>query len=210
MFTGIIEEVGAIAKRGGAELTVLAKKVLHDAKLGDSIAIDGACMTIANFDAESFVVQVSPESFDRTTLGKLKAGDAVNLERAMVLGDRFGGHVVQGHVDGVGRIEGVEKQGEFTVWTFWAPPEVAPYLIPKGSVTIDGISLTVVSPSAETFSVAVIPTTLQETKLGSKRAGEAVNMEADVFGKHIYHYLKQGASQQGSITHEFLSKHGFA
>jgi riboflavin synthase len=128
----------------------------------------------------------------------------------MVLGDRFGGHLVQGHVDGVGRIEGIEKQGEFTMWTFWAPAEVAPYLIPKGSVTIDGISLTVVNPVAETFSVAVIPMTMQETKLQSKSVGEAVNMEADVFGKHIYHYLKQGAAESGSLTREFLSKHGYA
>jgi riboflavin synthase len=210
MFTGIIEEVGAIAKRGGAELTVLAQKVLEDVKAGDSIAIDGACMTVVDFDEISFVVQVSPESFERTTLGNLKAGDAVNLERAMVLGDRFGGHLVQGHVDGVGRIEGIEKQGEFTMWTFWAPAEVAPYLIPKGSVTIDGISLTVVNPVAETFSVAVIPMTMQETKLQSKSVGEAVNMEADVFGKHIYHYLKQGAAESGSLTREFLSKHGYA
>jgi riboflavin synthase len=210
MFTGIIEEVGAIAKRGGAELTVLAQKVLEDVALGDSISIDGACMTVVSFTEDSFVVQVSPESFDRTTLGNLKAGDAVNLERAMALGDRFGGHLVQGHVDGVGRIEGIQKQGEFTLWTFWAPPEVAPYLIPKGSVTIDGISLTVVNPSADTFAVAIIPTTLQETKLNSKSVGESVNMEADSFGKHIYHYLKQGATQQGSISREFLSKHGFA
>ncbi|MFP6597213.1 MAG: riboflavin synthase [Candidatus Hydrogenedentota bacterium] len=210
MFTGIIEEVGAIAKRGGAELTVLAQKVLEDVALGDSIAIDGACMTVVEFTDESFVVQVSPESFESTTLGNLKAGDAVNLERAMALGDRFGGHLVQGHVDGVGRIEGVEKQGEFTMCTFWAPPEVAPYLIPKGSVTIDGISLTVVNPSVDTFAVAVIPTTMQETKLQSKSVGDPVNMEADVFGKHIYHYLKQGATQPGSITREFLSKHGFA
>lgn len=209
MFTGIIEEVGAISKRGGAELTVLAEKVVEDVKLGDSIAIDGACMTVVDFTNSSFVVKVSPESFDRTTLGNLKAGDAVNLERAMAMGDRFGGHIVQGHVDGVGRIEGIEKQGEFTLWTFWAPPEVAPYLIPKGSVTIDGISLTVVNPSAETFSVAVIPTTLQETKIQSKTKGDPVNMEADVFGKHIYHYLKQGASQPGSITRDFLSNHGF-
>ena len=210
MFTGIIEEVGAISKRGGAELTILAQKVLEDVKLGDSIAIDGACMTVVSFTKDSFIVQVSPESFERTTLGTLKAGDAVNLERAMALGDRFGGHLVQGHVDGVGRVERMEKQGEFTLWTFWAPKEVAPYLVPKGSVTIDGISLTVVNPSSEIFSVAVIPTTLLETKLGTKQLGDPVNMEADVFGKHIYHYIKQGAAQSGSITREFLTKQGFA
>ena len=210
MFTGIIEEVGAISKRGGAELTILAQKVLEDVKLGDSIAIDGACMTVVSFTEDSFIVQVSPESFERTTLGNLKAGDAVNLERAMALGDRFGGHLVQGHVDGVGRVERIEKQGEFTLWTFWAPAEVAPYLVPKGSVTVDGISLTVVSPTTETFSVAVIPTTLQETKLASKQPGDPINLEADVFGKHIYHYIKQGATQSGSITREFLTKQGFA
>ena len=210
MFTGIIEEVGAISSRGGAELTVMAEKILEDVALGDSISIDGACMTVVSFTDSPFIVQVSPESFERTTLGTLKPGDAVNLERAMALGDRFGGHLVQGHVDGVGRIEGIEKQGDFTLWSFWAPPEVALYLIPKGSVTIDGISLTVVKPNADTFSVAVIPTTLQETKLGGKSKGDAVNMEADVFGKHIYHYLKNGAAQQGSITREFLSNHGFA
>ena len=210
MFTGIIEEVGAISKRGGAELTILAKKVLEDVSEGDSISIDGACMTVVSFNDESFVVQVSPESFEKTTLGILKAGDAVNLERAMALGDRFGGHLVQGHVDGVGRIENIQKQGEFSVWTFWAPPAVAPYLIPKGSVTIDGISLTVVDPSAETFSVAIIPTTLRETKLQSKQVGEPVNMEADSFGKHVYHYLKQGAGRESGITREYLNKHGFA
>lgn len=210
MFSGIIEEVGAVAKRSGAELTVLARKVLEDVKLGDSMSIDGACMTVVEFDDSSFVVQVSPESFECTTLGDLKAGDAVNLERAMALGDRFGGHLVQGHVDGVGRVEGIEKQGEFMMWTFRAPPQVARYLIPKGSVAIDGISLTVVNPDADTFAVAIIPTTLQETKLHSKCVGDPVNMEADVFGKHIYHYLKQGASEEGSVTREFLSKHGFA
>lgn len=210
MFTGIIEEVGTISKRSGAELTVSATTVVEDVKLGDSIAIDGACMTVTSFTDDSFTVQVSPESFECTTLGNLKADDPVNLERAMALGDRFGGHLVQGHVDGVGRVESIEKQGDFTLWTFWAPAEVAPYLVPKGSVTVDGISLTVVNPSSETFSVAIIPTTLEETKLATKQPGDPVNMEADVFGKHIYHYMKQGATQSGSITQEFLSKQGFA
>lgn len=210
MFTGIIEEVGSISKRSGAELTIAAQTVLEDVHLGDSIAIDGACMTVTSFTENSFVVQVSPESFECTTLGNLKTGDPVNLERAMALGDRFGGHLVQGHVDGVGRIESIEEQGEFTLWTFWAPAEVAPYLVPKGSVAVDGISLTVVNPSTETFSVAIIPTTLEKTTLGSKHPGDPVNMEADVFGKHIYHYMKQGAAQSGGITREFLAKEGFA
>lgn len=207
MFTGIIEEVGAVSKRDGSDLTVVAHAVVEDMQIGDSIAIDGACMTVVEFTDTSFKVQVSPESLDRTTLGALKPGDAVNLERAMQAGDRFGGHFVQGHVDGVGRVERVLNQGEFSMWTFQAPPEVAKYLVPKGSVTIDGISLTVVNPRGESFDVAVIPETLQKTKLQSKKAGDTVNMEADLLGKHIYHYV-QGTG--GGLNKEFLARHGFA
>jgi riboflavin synthase len=208
VFTGIIEEVGVIRRRVGGDLAVMASRVIEDVKLGDSIAIDGACMTVVHFTDEEFVVQVSPESYARTTLGDLKVGDAVNLERAMALGDRFGGHIVQGHVDGVGRVDRVQHQGEFSVWTFNAPEEVAPYLVPKGSVTINGISLTVVDPRKDTFDVAVIPKTLDETTLRSKRPGDRVNMEADVFGKHVFHYMRQAGNT--GLTREMLSRHGFA
>jgi riboflavin synthase len=207
MFTGIIEEVGAVSARMGADLTVLAHGVLASMAVGDSISIDGACMTVAEFTDTSFRVQVSPESFAKTTLGDLKPGDAVNLERAMAAGDRFGGHFVQGHVDGVGRVERVQLMGEFALWSFQAPPEVAKYLVPKGSVTIDGISLTVVDPRRDSFDVAVVPETLKRTKLQSKRAGDRVNMEADMLGKHIYHYLR-GAD--GGVTKEMLARYGFA
>ncbi len=207
MFTGIIEEVGAVSKRDGSELTVVAHSVVEDIHAGDSIAIDGACMTVVELTDATFTVQVSPESLERTTLGALKTGDAVNLERAMAAGDRFGGHFVQGHVDGVGRIERVLSQGDFSLWTFQAPAEVAKYLVPKGSVTIDGISLTVVNPKGDTFDVAVIPETLKKTKLQSKKAGDAVNMEADLLGKHIYHYVKGAGS---GLNREFLARHGFA
>lgn len=207
MFTGIIEEVGAVSARNGAALTILAETVLDGIAIGDSIAIDGACMTVSEFSGTWFRVQVSPESFARTTLGDLKPGDAVNLERAMTAGDRFGGHFVQGHVDGVGRIERVAPMGEFAVWSFQAPPEVAKYLVPKGSVTIDGISLTVVDPRGESFDVAIIPETLKRTKLSNKKAGDRVNMEADMLGKHIFHYVRGGT---GGISKEFLSKHGYA
>ena len=208
MFTGIIEEVGAVSRVSGADLAIMAERVLEDMARGDSIAIDGACMTVVEFCKDTFVVQVSPESMSRTTLGSLKPGDAVNLERAMAAGDRFGGHFVQGHVDGVGCIEAVRKLDEFAVWRFNAPPEVARYLVPKGSVTIDGISLTVVDPTAEAFEVAIIPETLKKTKLSSKGPGDPVNMEADMLGKHIFHYLK-GAGADPS-TQEFLTRHGFA
>ena len=127
----------------------------------------------------------------------------------MAAGDRFGGHFVEGHVDGVGRVERVQPIAEFALWSFQAPPEVAKYLVPKGSVTIDGISLTVVDPRGDTFDVAVIPETLKRTKLASKKAGDRVNMEADMLGKHIYHYTRSRAAG-GDVTKEQLTRHGFA
>ena len=208
MFTGIIEEVGVIRRRKGCDLAVMASYVLEGVRLGDSIAIDGACMTVVDFTDEEFMVQVSPESFTRTTLGNLKVGDGVNLERAMALGDRFGGHVVQGHVDGVGRVDRVQQQGDFSLWTFNAPEEVSPYLVPKGSVTINGISLTIIDPSKDTFDVAVIPKTLDETTLRFKGPGDRVNMEADVFGKHVLHYMRQVGGS--GLIKEMLTRHGFA
>ncbi|MCC6144671.1 MAG: riboflavin synthase [Candidatus Hydrogenedentes bacterium] len=208
MFTGIIEEVGAISRRSGAELEIMAEAVLEELKLGDSVAVDGACLTVASLLPRSFVVQVSPETFSKTTLGALQVGHAVNLERALAFGDRLGGHLVQGHVDGVGRVDRVVDQGEFQLWRFNAPETVAPYLVPKGSVTIDGISLTIVDPQGDSFAVAIIPETLKRTKLSTKRAGDAVNMEADMMGKHIYHYLRAG--RETGLTVEVLKRCGFA
>lgn len=207
MFTGIIEEVGAVSRRSGAQITIMAREVLKDLRLGDSIAVDGACLTVAALHADSFVAHMSPETLMRTTLGRLRAGHAVNLERAMRADGRFGGHFIQGHVDGVGKIEAVMAQGEFSLWRFRAPAEVARYLVPKGSIAIDGISLTVVEPERDTFAVAIIPATITNTTLSAKGAGDFVNMEADMFGKHIYHYLKGGKSE--GITPEFLARHGF-
>lgn len=207
MFTGIIEEVGAVSRRSGAELAIVAETVMEGLQLGDSVAINGACMTVAAMTENQFVVQVSPESFNKTTLGLLEAGHAVNLERAMAATSRFGGHFVQGHVDGVGKVESVTDQGEFQLWKFRAPEVVAKYLVPKGSVTIDGISLTVVDPERDTFCVAVIPATLQKTTLSTKGVGASLNMEADCLGKHIYHYLHGGNS--GALTKDLLKQHGF-
>ncbi len=208
MFTGLIEEVGAVARRSGADVAIIAKVVLDDLKPGDSIAINGACLTVAAIHGDTFVVQTSPESLERTTLGRLRPGDAVNLERAMPAGGRFGGHFVLGHVDGVGRVAGIERQGEFSLWRFQAPPDVARYIVPKGSIAVDGISLTVLEPAGDTFGVAVIPTTIAQTALASKRTGDYVNLEADVIGKHIYHYLSNISS--GSITRGLLRRQGFA
>ncbi len=208
MFTGIIEEVGAVTRRSGADIAIMAERVMEGMQIGDSIALDGACMTVVEFTADTFIVQASPETLERTTLGRLRPGLAVNLERAMAMGDRFGGHMVQGHVDGVGKVARVRDQGAFALWEFLAPPDVAKYLVPKGSVTIDGISLTVVEPEGERFAVAVIPETLRKTTLQTRRAGDAVNMEADTIGKHIYHYLR--GLGQGTLDREFLVRHGFA
>ena len=190
------------------ELAILAKTVLEDIHEGDSIAVNGVCLTVVAFSKDGFVAQVSPETWSRTALGQLKPGHAVNLERAMRADGRFGGHFVLGHVDGVGRIAAITDQGEFSLWRFDAPDEVAQYLVPKGSVAIDGISLTVVAPERNAFSVAIIPTTLKNTTLGAKRPNDRVNLEADVIGKHIRHYITRDGS--GGITADFLAKHGFA
>ncbi len=207
MFTGIIEEVGAISRRSGSDITILAKTVLEGMREGDSIAVNGTCLTVVSHDAESFVVQVSPETYKRTTLGGLKVGDAVNLERALAAGARMGGHFVQGHVDGVGRVHSVKPQGDFALWRFQAPTEVARYLVQKGSIAIDGISLTVVDPVGDTFDVAIIPATLQKTTLSSKRPGDPVNMEGDMLAKHIFQFMK---NMSGGVTIDKLKRHGFA
>jgi len=209
MFTGIIEEVGAVSRQSGSELAVLAEAVLGDLQLGDSVAVNGACLTVVAINDRGFVVETSPETLERTTLSSLRAGDAVNLERAMAANGRFGGHFVLGHVDGVGRIESVQEQGRFSLWRFHAPADVVRYLVPKGSVAVDGISLTVVEPSATGFGVAIIPTTVATTTLNGKRPGDPVNLEADMIGKHIYHFVKNGDSGKG-ISLDFLSRHGFA
>lgn len=208
MFTGLIEEVGAVLRRSGADLAIMAESVLDDLGPGDSIAINGACLTVTALTERGFVVQASPETLARTTLSRLRPGDAVNLERAMKAGARFGGHFVLGHVDGVGRVAGVRDQGEFSLWRFQAPPEVACYLVPKGSIAVDGISLTIVDPDKDTFAAAVIPATLRKTVLGSRRAGDFVNLEADILGKHVYHYVKGNGDGRG-MTMDFLGRHGY-
>lgn len=208
MFTGIIEEVGRVKSLNGADLTIEAKTILDDMAEGDSIAVNGACLTAVSFDKKHFHVQVSPETFEKTTLGRLKKGDQVNLERAMLPTRRFGGHFVQGHVDGVGEVTKVVDQGEFQVWHFRAPRDVAQYLIPKGSVAIDGISLTVVNPVADVFCVAIIPATLEKTVLAQRKPGDPVNMEADMIGKHIFHFMHHGKKERISL--DFLQDHGFA
>lgn len=208
MFTGLIEEVGAVARRQGAALCILAETVRADLALGDSVSVNGACLTVSRLEEKGFSVQVSPETYARTTLGQLQPGHPVNLERAMPSDGRFGGHFVLGHVDGIGKVESIQEQGQFSLWRFRAPAEVAKYLVPKGSIAIDGISLTVVEPVGDTFGVAIIPTTLAKTALGMRRPGDAVNMEADVIAKHIWHFMNHNQQRVG-VSHDFLARHGF-
>ena len=207
MFTGLIEDVGVVSRRSGADLAILSKKLLDDLKDGDSVSVNGACLTVAALTREGFVVQVSPESYARTTLGALRPGHAVNLDRAMRADGRFGGHFVLGHVDGVGRVVSVRPQGEFTLWTFQAPEEVSRYLVPKGSIAIDGISLTVANLEKDTFSVAIIPVTIEHTTLSLRKSGDQVNMEADVIGKHVRHFMKNDATS--GVTTDLLARNGF-
>lgn len=217
MFTGLVEETGTVRsiRRTGRSLaiTVGARKVLEGGRIGDSIAVNGVCLTVTALHSDSFTADVMPETFEKTNLSDTAVGTAVNLERTMALGDRFGGHIVQGHVDGTGVITALEPE-EIAVWvTVSAPPEVLRYLVPKGSVAIDGISLTVVDVSEDRFRVSLIPHTFSVTAIAQKRPGDRVNLEADILAKYVERMLtwrRPEAAPESRITEEFLRRHGFA
>lgn len=193
MFTGLIESQGIITRSerisGGVRLEIYAPDFGRDMAIGDSVAVDGACLTITRFIRGAFLVDVSEETLDRTTLGGLRQGAHVNLERALRMSDRFGGHFVSGHVDGVGRLHMRQAAGNSTLYTFAAPQTVLPYLVPKGSVAIDGISLTVAELTSEGFVAAVIPHTEESTTLKDKPIGSEVNIEADMLAKYVARYV---------------------
>lgn len=213
MFTGIVADVGrmvSVSASGGSGSRIRWGTGLDtsDFELGESIAVNGVCLTVDAFGANYFDADVSPESLKRSNLGRVRPGDEVNLERALRPIDRLGGHFVLGHVDGVGRLTSRQPQGEFETLWFTAPDEVARYLVEKGSVTIDGISLTVASVSGGEFSVAVIPHTLSRTTLEKRQPGWEVNLEADVLGKYVEKLLGT-AGQGGGLTMESLASNGF-
>lgn len=189
MFTGIVEELGtvsAVESQGDASrLTIAADRVLSDVRPGDSIAVNGVCLTVVDPSRGQFSADVMQETLDRSSLGHLTVGAPVNLERAMRADGRFGGHVVQGHVDGVATISEIAPSDNWTVMTFNAPPELCRYLVTKGSITLDGVSLTLVQVADNSFSVSLIPTTLRETNLGGRAPGEIVNVEVDVLAKYV-------------------------
>jgi riboflavin synthase len=196
MFTGIVEELGTVvAIEHGAESAVLRIEgplVVTDAVHGASIAVNGVCLTVTSHDETGFTVDVMAETLRRSSLGALHSGDRVNLERAMAASSRFGGHIVQGHVDGTAVVTSRVPGDRWEVVTFTLPDELAPYVVEKGSITVDGVSLTVSAVDAATFSVSLIPTTLELTTLGRKQVGDPVNLEVDVIAKYVERLLEHG------------------
>jgi len=214
MFTGIIEELGTVQRleRGSnsCQIAIQASKVLEDVKLGDSIAINGVCLTVTSFDKEHFTADMMAETLAKTNLKDLGSGQRINLERATRLGDRMGGHLVQGHVDAVGTIVEQQKVDIATVLRIKAPEELLRYLVAKGSVAIDGISLTVVKVLSDSFTVSIIPHTGKMTTLGFKKTGDTVNLEADIIGRYVEKLLKRSKGENSTaLSSEFLAEHGF-
>jgi riboflavin synthase len=206
VFTGIIEEVGRVASARAGKLVIAASDVIPGMEPGVSIAINGVCLTVTDFDSSSFSVKVMPETLRRTNLGRLIAGDRVNLERALPLGGRLGGHLVQGHVDNIGRVLSITPEGEAIIIRFDAPPEVMDYLVEKGFIAVDGVSLTIVSKNTSSFQVSVVDYTLRHTNFGTRRVGDVVNLEVDIIAKYVKQFSQ---TYRSGITIDFLQEHGF-
>ena len=215
MFTGIVEEMGGITvmnkSLSGAKLTILASTVMSDLKIGDSVSVNGICLTVVSRSERDFSVEVSPETLSVTTLGSFAVGMPVNLERAMKLNERIGGHLVAGHVDGVGVIRGRQQDANAIIFTIAAPPEILRYCVAKGSITVDGISLTINAVTEQAFSVAIIPHTAKVTILGLKQVNDTVNLESDLIGKYVERLLQERSQLSKpaiSIDTEYLQKRG--
>lgn len=217
MFTGIVEEVGTVRSvvsgQISGELAVRASKVLAGTRTGDSIAVNGVCLTVTSLLPDGFTADVMPETLRRSNLGRLRCGAKVNLERAMAADGRFGGHIVSGHIDGLGTVAEHRREGN-AVWVrITASAEIMALIVEKGSVCIDGISLTVASVSDDSFQVSVIPHTGSETTLLTKAVGEPVNLENDVVGKYVQRLMQPAANRtkpaESRVTMEFLAEHGF-
>ena len=215
MFTGIVEELGTIrAVRRGAHSAVLsigAGLILSDLKIGDSVAVNGVCLTATGKDACGFTADVMHETLNRSSLNGLTAGSHVNLERAMAADGRFGGHIVSGHIDGTGTVTSIRTDDNAVWFTVQAPPSLMRYIVEKGSVTIDGISLTVAAVGETWFSISAIPHTVAITLLGEKRVGDTVNLETDIIGKYVEKLLRPDPEPrpQSRLTLEFLAENGF-
>ncbi|MEA3241273.1 MAG: riboflavin synthase [Pseudomonadota bacterium] len=216
MFTGIIEEIGYIedvnVTRGSGSLAVKGELVRQDCHLGDSIAVNGVCLTVTDISASSLRFDVSAETLERSTLGLLQRKDPVNLERAMAANGRFGGHFVSGHIDGIATIVGRTSDANATIFTITAAPQLIRYVIEKGSIAIDGISLTIASYDSTSFTLAIIPHTLNRTTLRWRQINDIVNLENDLVGKYIYRFLhaEEEKGSASAIDKTFLKRHGFA
>jgi riboflavin synthase len=212
MFTGLIEEVGVLSSRamlaGGAELSVRCKKILQDLSLGDSIAVNGVCLTVAKLHDDGFSADLSPETTSRTTLGRLPNGALLNLERPLRLSDRLGGHLVQGHIDGLGIVKGFAPSAGGKIMSILAEKESLQYIVPKGSIAVDGVSLTVVEVQGDGFTVSLIPSTLSNTNFKRLKIDDAVNLEVDIISKYVAKMLKN-ITGYGKIDEQFLRQTGF-
>lgn len=224
MFTGIVEELGELLSQrhysSSAHLVIKGKKILSGLEIGESISVNGVCLTVSQVHASAFSADVMPETLRNTDLSNLTAGSRVNLERALAVGERLGGHFVSGHIDGTGEISQITREGNALVIKFTAPVSILRYLVPKGSVAVDGISLTVVELNKEGFSVSLIPHTAESTTLGYKKRGDTVNLEADMLMKYLERLLMhrpdnlnkidfQEDSEENTLTYSLLKEKGF-
>lgn len=215
MFTGIVEEMGQVEgiqrSRQSAVLAIRAKTVLEGTKIGDSIAVNGVCLTVTTLSPGRFTADVMHETLDRSSLAQLKRGSAVNLERAMAADGRFGGHIVAGHIDGTGRVTEVRKDDNAIWYTIQAAPQVLRYIVEKGSIAVDGISLTVARVETDRFAISAIPHTVAQTVLRDRKEGDLVNLETDIIGKYVEKLMTPAPESQasGGITLDFLARNGF-
>lgn len=218
MFTGIVEEIGTIVNivhgTDSGSLTVAAKKVLEGVQLGDSIAVNGVCLTVTSYTAGNFTADVMPVTMSKTNLGNLSPGSKVNLERALQLQSRLGGHMVSGHIDSVGQIVKITHAENAILIEVEAPERVKAYIIPEGSIAADGISLTVAEITPRGFLLSIIPHTAAQTTLAGRKVGDPINLEADLVGKYLYHFWQRSSEGKDSapeskLTRDFLANNGF-
>lgn len=214
MFTGIIEEIGTITQvypgSGGVSIKINAETALENTKVGDSIAVDGPCLTVRELKGDGFIADISEETLRRTTLRSCRVGTRVNLERSLRLGDRIGGHLVLGHVDEIASISGWKSEGTSSIMQVTVSSNVRPYIAYKGSIAVDGVSLTISNVAENKFEVSLIPHTLQVTTLGHKEIGDDVNVEVDVMARYIETLIQNREAPVQTIDLEFLQKHGYS
>jgi len=206
VFTGIIEEVGKVISSQADKLVIAASEVLKETRLGDSIAVNGICLTVSDLAGDSFSVDIMPETQRRTNLGKVLPGDKVNLERAMALGGRMGGHLVEGHVDATGKVAAVAREADAILVKFEAPPEIMRYIVEKGFIAVDGASLTIARIDTGSFWISMVEFTQKNTTLGNKQSGDTVNLEVDIIAKYVERFVE---NRKTGITQDLLKEHGF-